>query len=528
MMMFRPGVPQKIQPWIHLLFAICFQFTGGVYLSQLSQMMGSRSWLREDVMMCAYCGFVGLIMPFPVLFRLKFRFTNRQMLLTASLTIALCNLLALHVTSLPVLCALCYLAGFMKLWGTFECFSNIQLWMTPSRDFAVFFPILYMIVIGDIQFSGFITTHIAYVADWQAVHYFVSGVLLVLALTVWLLTHDFRFMKPLPLYGMDWLGMALWSAALMETLFVFNYGEYYNWLDGPPIRAATLLATVTFLMAVNRMIHIRHPFIEAATWRYDNVVPVLLLFLASDILLSPGQVLRGAISGQLGYDVLTRISFNVWTLLGIAGGCVFSHLWMCVARSSYMRLLVWSFAPLVLSSVWMYFFTAPGMNSELLRLPCVCEGFGQAVLFVALTIYLEEKMELMHFFQGLCVIGMVRTGLASAIGSSIYAYGLRHLHLDNLCRLSAHFDAAGVSLSGLSVEALAAEVNRQAVWMSIRQLYGWTALAGVALVLVLALFDTPVRSTLKRMPDFVKVGRRMSRRILASRHARQQLAQGRE
>ncbi len=79
------------------------------------------------------CSVVGVNMPFPFLFRYKFRFTNRQLLLTSALVIMACNLLALQTTFMPLLCVLSFLAGFFKLCGTFECMSNIQLWMATSR-----------------------------------------------------------------------------------------------------------------------------------------------------------------------------------------------------------------------------------------------------------------------------------------------------------------------------------------------------------------------------------------------------------
>lgn len=154
MPMYREFVPKNIRPWIYVFFAIVFQLSGGIYLGTLSNMMGTTSFMREDVLMIGLCGVVGVCMPFPLLFRFKFRFTNRQLLLGAALGIALCNLLCMHVQSIPVLCVISFIAGFLKLCGTFECMSNIQLWMAPERDFSIFFPLLYMIVIGCMNMSS--------------------------------------------------------------------------------------------------------------------------------------------------------------------------------------------------------------------------------------------------------------------------------------------------------------------------------------------------------------------------------------
>ncbi len=114
-------------------------------------MVGSTGLMREDITFIFLCGVVGVAMPFPVLFRMKFRFTNRSlelfsdggMIICILLTLALFNFTDVHVT-LPLLCLLSFVCCYLKLMATFEIFSKIQLWMTPRRDFRIFFPLLYI------------------------------------------------------------------------------------------------------------------------------------------------------------------------------------------------------------------------------------------------------------------------------------------------------------------------------------------------------------------------------------------------
>lgn len=137
---FNGYIPRRLQPWIYLLFAFIFLMSGGIYGGAMSQVMGEYSLMREDVLMIIMFNVVGVAMPFPFLFKMKFRFTNRQLLLNAALVVAACNFLIMWTDSVPVMCTLAYIAGFFKLCGTFECMSNIQLWMTSKRDFTIFFP----------------------------------------------------------------------------------------------------------------------------------------------------------------------------------------------------------------------------------------------------------------------------------------------------------------------------------------------------------------------------------------------------
>ena len=83
--MFRSFVPRKMQPWIYLFIAVTFQLSGGVYLGALNQMIGSMSLMREDILMCMYANLAGMAIYFPLLFRMKFRFTNKTLLTSAAL-----------------------------------------------------------------------------------------------------------------------------------------------------------------------------------------------------------------------------------------------------------------------------------------------------------------------------------------------------------------------------------------------------------------------------------------------------------
>ena len=233
MPMYREWVPKQIRQWLYVLMALMFQLTGCIYLGAASQITGTTGLMHDDVMFIGICSVVGVNMPFPFLFRYKFRFTNRQLLLTSALVIMACNLLALAIVNcqlsiinsqlaLPLLCVLSFLAGFFKLCGTFECMSNIQLWMAPGRDFKIFFPLLYIIVVGDIFMQSWLAGVVTYHYNWQMMNWLVIGLMLVVVLIVYTLTKNFRFMKPMPLISIDWLGCLLWSLCILELVWLFN------------------------------------------------------------------------------------------------------------------------------------------------------------------------------------------------------------------------------------------------------------------------------------------------------------------
>ena len=498
---FNSYVPRSLQPWIYLLFAFIFQLSGGIYGGAMIHVMGEYSLMREDVLMVIMCNVVGVAMPFPFLFKMKFRFTNRSLLLNAALVIAVCNVLIVWTESLPVMCALSYIAGFFKLCGTFECMSNIQLWMTPKRDFTVFFPLLYCIVLGNIALSPWITEHLIYIyQDWRIINWTMAGAMLTVALVVYVTTHDFRFMKPLPFISVDYLGCLLWSAWMLEFIFFFNYGEYYNWLDSKVMRMDVVLFLVTGYFCISRMMHIRHPYISPEAWRYKRLIPLLILFAFVEFMGSTPKVLQTAFTGGvLHFGNLTTNVFNVVEWGAVIMGCLFCLLWCKVLHWKYTRLLTIGVAAMVGYPVMMYFLIDQGLPIERLYLPTALRSFGNAIFFCMLTVYLEELMPFQHFFMGLTMAGIIRNGPVATMCSGLFSFGIRHQMADNMAR-------------GLPYDAT------QLLMISVRQLYGITCLIGIAVLLIFLIWDIePVRSTLKKMPSWNFVGKMMKRRAKKER-----------
>ena len=78
MPMLNDFIPKKLQPWLYLVCAVIFQLVNTICMGSVSQMVGSTGLMREDITFIFLCGVVGVAMPFPVLFRMKLRFTNRS------------------------------------------------------------------------------------------------------------------------------------------------------------------------------------------------------------------------------------------------------------------------------------------------------------------------------------------------------------------------------------------------------------------------------------------------------------------
>ena len=504
MPMFNAWVPERLRPWIYLLFAFLFQLSGGVYFSLTPQMMGAASLMREDIQMIAMFGVVGVNMPFPFLFRYKLRFTNRQLLINAALIIAACNIICMLLLThnvgewrVPVLCAVSYVAGYFKLCGTFECFSNIRLWISPRQDFGVFLPTIYIIILAAMPVSNWVAQQLCIACgSWQAMHWLLVVLMLVVVLVIYTMTHSWRFMKPLPLVSLDWLGCFLWSAVMLQVIWLFTYGEHYNWWDSSLWRLVLVSVPVTLFLTVTRMMHIRHPYIDPRVWPHARLIPILGMFFVAEVMNATPHALQNTLTGAvLHWGYTTTSQFYLFEFLGYAMGSAFTILWHRPLHQKYTLLLSVGFFCLLMYQVLMYFQVSSVLPVERLWLPTFLRTFGYAIFFSTMTLYLKDLIPFPTFFMALTVSGFIRNGVAESICSGLYSYGLRHQIVDTLSRGLHH-----------SIDSV--------LQVAVKEMYGWMSFAGVVVLLLMLLYDVqPIRSTMKKMPHINWIARRLKHQL---------------
>ncbi len=494
MPMYRDWFPEKLRPWCYVVMLVIFQLTGGVYLGNVSHMMGEWSLMREDVMFIGLCNVVGVNMPFPFLFKFKFRFANKHLLMNATIVMIICNIVCMKSHCVPVLCLFSFLEGFFKLCGTFECAGNIQLWMTPKRDFSVFFPLLYIAVVGDISLQSWAAVNVAYAYDsWQMMHWLVIGLLLCCLLFQHVCLKPFYIMR-IPWKSMDWLGLVLWSLSLLGVVWIFTYGEYYNWLDGKTFRDGCVITLILILFTIGRMWNIRHPYISFEPFSVKSIYPLMGMFFIGEWLNSTPKALGNTYLGAvMHWGSLTTSVFDLVCLLGTVLGCVFTLIWLKAWRMKYTRLLTMGFIALLLYQVMMYFLISPYTNIEALYLPMLLRGFGYAIFFTGCTIHLEELLSFQAFFMGLTISGISRNGPFESLMSGIYEFFLRRQEADSL--------AGGFVMT-----------HQDQVLIALKEIFGATCIIGCGVLLLFLLYDVqPVRSTMKKMPSWLNVGKRLRR-----------------
>ena len=480
-MTFKEWVPDCCRLWVYILFLIAFQFSNGMYFTAMSQMQGAHSLTMDDVKMMSHAVLIGLTLYFPLAFRLKFCFTNRTSLIISASVLLICNLIVPYVGNPFLLVLLGFVAGFFRLYGTFECFSNILPKITPTYNYAVFLSFVFFVVLGVIHLFDAISIHIIYYYDWEHLHLLAVALLLMVILFAYLFMCPFRPMPKKPLYGIDWIGFVLWSVFILSLIFVVQYGFQLGWFTSPYIRIAMGAALISLGFNVWRMNNIRHPFLEIKAFRVNNLTNLLIAFLCLAILLASKNTLQNTYTAAvLHWDSLNLSTLKLFEFAGSLLGALFSWYALVHLKSSHKLVTFIGFSMILVYVASVYFLITPYTNIERLYVPLMCCGFGHLAIFIALTVYIQATAPFKNYFQVLCILGFVRTGIGSPIGDAIYRQGITGLmskHLAGIGEVNFTLHDSINSLGYIGTEAMVA---------TLRELFGYTFIFGVVVLVLLA------------------------------------------
>lgn len=505
MPMMKDWVPRRIQPWIYVLTAFCFQFGGGIYLGAQDGIRGATNLMIEDVLYLLYATLAGMAVYFPMLFRMKFRFTNKQLLCGSAIVLAVCNLLTMHCQSMPVLLVLCFIAGMAKLQGTFECMSNIQLWITPRRDFAVFFPVLHIVLLTAIEGSGWLAAWFGHHFTWQMMHVFTVGTMSFVLLTQAVFCRPFCPMpQRLSLKGMDFQGALLISALMLVVSYIVLYGDHFMWFDSLHMRILLGVAIVLSGLVLYRLRNYRYPYVELSLFTRRNVVPILIVTILAELAFGAEHTMEEILYSQVvRLEELTKESQYMWALPGMYLGILLDLYWLKVRKWKVWKLFGIAFISIALYGMLMYFTLDINVNIEQYRLAIFLRGFSYAIMAPTLMWALDESVPtLEQFFMGLFVFNILHMYLAGATGYGIYTTIFSHFMNDSMVSYGqnlslTHLDMAHFNFS----EYVGQNFMPSMILVAMKQAYGYVVWFALALSAIFLLCDIPaVRTNIRKVP----------------------------
>lgn len=108
---------------------------------------------------------------------------------------------------------------------------------------------------------------------------------------------------------------------MLCVVFVCVYGEYYDWLDGEPIRTGIVFAVVLLFLCLYRAATIRHPYINLRTFSQQNMLYIFILFGCMTLMSATATTIQNIFTtAVLGFDTRHNADLNWGIVAGIAVG----------------------------------------------------------------------------------------------------------------------------------------------------------------------------------------------------------------
>lgn len=478
-------VPRRLKPWLFIFFVLIIQFSGGLYLAAATDMVGTTGLMQEDILMAGYASLIGMSINFAVMFRTKFRFTNRTQLLVCGTVLMVATYICATTECVPLLVLTCFIAGWFRMQATLACNSTIQLWITPVRDMAVFFCYVYILVDSVIQLSGIASIYSAFNFEWEYMHWIMMGLLALMMLMFIILVRPVRAPMYIPLLGIDWLGAMLWAGFMVCFTFICVYGNFYDWFDSKEIIAATVIGLACMAVNLWRATFLHHPYISFQAMKNRNVIRATCIYLVFFTLMGTEHVFEHSYAATiLGFDETNIIDLNWYVFLGVIAGCIFTYLTFALHKWRYKTMTAIGFAFAAAYLAWFYFTIDYGVEKEMLFVPLFLRGFGSVIIsIVFLTSIVQSGLPFTVFPQALTINGFTGAVMGAALGPAIIGEFLRHTMAKNAALL-------GTGIRDLS---LYGTVQVQALVVSMKEIYGWLLIVAIVSIIVITLSYGPMR-----------------------------------
>lgn len=488
-------IPRRMKPWIFIFFVLIIQFSGGVYLAAASDMVGSSGLMQEDILMAGYASLIGLAVNFAVMFRIKFRFSNRTQLLACCMVLIAANFICANTDSVPLLVATCFVAGWFRMQATLACNSTIQLWLTPTRDMAVFFCYVYLVVDSVIQLSGIATIYTSFFSQWEYMQWIMMGLLGLMMILVLILVRPVRGPMFIPLNGIDWIGGFLWAGFMMAFTFICVYGNYLDWWDAPEMWQAAIVGTACLLINLWRASFLKNPYITFRAMTNRNVIRATGIYLVFFTLLATEHVFEHSYAAAiLGFDETNLIDLNWYVFAGIVTGCGFTYITFALQKWRYKTLTAIAFFLAIIYLGYFYFMIDYGVEKEMLFFPLFCRGAAAVIIsIIFLTSVVQSGLPFEVFPQALTINGFTGAVMGATFGPALIGEILRYTIAKNASILAAPFTDANPASLHIPLGELMGIVGQQALVVSMKEIYGLLLILGIGSFVIILLSFSSVR-----------------------------------
>lgn len=484
--LFRSWVPKLVQLLLIIVFISVIVPLNGVYVGNISYMVGSTGMPSEYFVWANYAGIIGMGAAMPIILRMKFRYKIRDKVTVIFILLAVLSYVN-GTTDKPLLIvANSVIIGFLKMIVMLEFIIPIMFMISKVGDRGKFYSVFYPFSIIVSQVAGYVLTLIAFDYNWQFVHILSAAVCLALALMAWVFMHEKYFGFKMPLYFIDWVSILLFIAVFMFGAYVFSFGKQQYWIHSPKIIYASLASFGSLILLVLRQYALKRPYLSFKIFRKNNVIHGLIMLLMTGMFLATGSIQNIFAIGILGYDPVVNASLNLLMVPGIVAAGIYMAYWFKQGRGLKMFIFL-GFAAMLGYTVIMYFSMGLQFNFERWILPMMLKGFGMGALFIAVWYYALDKLEMTQMMAATGLVLVWRTFFSVGIFSALFAWLQYQFQIQAIGDLAVYMDGNSFTTAQIMGNMKAIQFN--AILAANKRLLGFICIAGIGILIYVLSYD---------------------------------------
>lgn len=459
---FYRWVPRPLGILILLFMFVPPTFSGGAYLSNLSEMSGALGLLTEEIQLASFYTSIGMCLFVPFMLRfLQWRRIRETYLWCFALLVPL-NYICAVTTDVPMLLIACLLIGFVRIIVMLNCTFTIAPYLTGVNTLAMFtmtetptpesqykmermrtflMPVLYCFILLIAQSSNIVTAWFAYEYRWQDAYYGVIGMLLAAILLVVSTMPGEKRRAP---YRIEWRKipeMLLMAVALCSMAYVLVFGKTLDWFESPQICVATAIMSVS--TGIFLLVSIRNgdeAYLPLGVFRYRNIWMSMLLFLIA-MIFNSANIFVGSFSKiSTSVSNFQSASLSAWAIVGCVAGLIVSLL-LVLKKVRFRTTFIIGLLFMALSDCLMYFqYQTNGLFSNMIW-PTVLNFTGLLMLYSLVAAFGMKSLPARYLVTFVFLMIWMRNSIAPVIGASIYSNALNERQQYYITRLSQDIDA---------------------------------------------------------------------------------------
>ena len=374
---------------------------------------------------------------------------------------------------------------------------------------------LFFMVLGQLGTS--LTAWLAFEYEWQYIHYFMMGLLLLCILITFITMPYHKYTtRRFPINLKQFGNASIFCITLACITYVLTYGKVLDWYDDPTIRWATVCAIIAggiFLYIESTQ---RNPYYQLDVFKLRTIRMGFLFYFLLMVLNSSAMFVNVFTGIGMKLDNFQNATLGNWSMLGYLIGGI-ATIWLSVKGVHFKYLFAAGFLLLGLSAMFMYFEVQGAGLYERMKYPVIIRSTGMMFLYSLIPTYATQRMPYKYLSSWICTMITVRMVLAPCIGAALYTNVLQERQQHYVTRYAQNVDmlhpeasasftqtVQGMQYQGKSKQeainmaaiSTKGRIQVQATLSAVKEMAGWTLYACLFCMIFVLVVRYPKRKLL--------------------------------